>query len=559
MRIMDLIKTMSCCSRNPQVRTNTAQTTAKSRCHMYKVGKSTMAAIKDKGVKVESFCYPDNENQYYVALTDAQAKKCSLRTDSKLAQAPVEFQNETEFLNRFTISGKREDRRVVDLKVTDLYKPPTTGQDIINFLKSNMRPNQHKGLDDSFKEGRIFLSNGNLMKLLYSGILDGKPSVSPVVASNVQNTAGSVADAAARMLLNIPTTDIEPAVADAAPSAILGIPPKDSPKDAYTDYLQQAWISDVEGEFGAYGKAIKALIDSGVKAETLIDALENVRHESMVNPHNRGTVKPFQSDNKTSFPDTYMLSNFSEPKITINGKEYKTVEHFMHSMKYLVAASVAEDPTVIQACKNHAEKIRQADTPMQARNWGSSSGGGPNIRFAMPEYDKVKFQYTFIALKQKFSQEPAKTQLITLLTKSLIIEDTRNLCHYPDSEWGTGSRGDNNYKAMLGKLIMLTQMGADLDTRDIEKGLNALISTQRTVTAPLDSESKPGGWEGNSDYARPLPDGTERKNVRLNVKSTDIIILGNRTRTPFKGRDGNFYLACTKAEYEHLLKNGQLA
>lgn len=145
------------------------------------------------------------------------------------------------------------------------------------------------------------------------------------------------------------------------------------------------------------------------------------------------------------------FSNFYLSKITIDGIEYPTVEHYYQSMKY-------------QNHPQYQELIRTQNTPGKAfylgrrikryqYKWmlilndlidGNSSIIDPEW---LKEDNKLKIKVMLTGLREKFSQNPKLKELLLSTGVKKIHEDSPR-----DSYWGLGkdSKGDS----MLGILLM---------------------------------------------------------------------------------------------------------
>lgn len=119
------------------------------------------------------------------------------------------------------------------------------------------------------------------------------------------------------------------------------------------------------------------------------------------------------------------LSNFTPCKVTYNGRTYRTVEHAFQAAKSL---------------DEMEQKIFLfVSDPAEAKRWGRQV----HLR---PDWEQVKDNIMKDLLKQKFSQEPFKSQLLATGNIKLVEGNTWN-----DTYWGIcKGRGLN----MLGTLLM---------------------------------------------------------------------------------------------------------
>ena len=122
------------------------------------------------------------------------------------------------------------------------------------------------------------------------------------------------------------------------------------------------------------------------------------------------------------------FSNFAPYPIFIDGKEYKTVEHYFQSCKSLdkdIAANIASQPTPGQAAK-----------------------AGRSREFKLrADWEDIKDAIMYKALQAKFTQYATLTALLVGTSHSKIVEHTSN-----DRYWADG--GDGTGKNRLGQLLM---------------------------------------------------------------------------------------------------------
>lgn len=122
------------------------------------------------------------------------------------------------------------------------------------------------------------------------------------------------------------------------------------------------------------------------------------------------------------------MSNFSRHPIKINGKKYKTTEHYFQSQKF--------------AGTEYEGKVRRASSPMEAAKIGRDR--------SLPlrkDWESVKDSIMEKALLAKFEQHPDLKKQLLETGDAILIEDTTD-----DHYWGCGSSGKG--KNMLGKLLM---------------------------------------------------------------------------------------------------------
>lgn len=132
-------------------------------------------------------------------------------------------------------------------------------------------------------------------------------------------------------------------------------------------------------------------------------------------------IKEFQGEYR-------WLSNFAAVNVNFEGKVYPSVEH-----AYVAAKST--DETFREYCtdiKTHPAEVKQAGKEIPLR----------------PDWDEVKEGVMMHLLKEKYNQEPYKTQLIE--TKDTYIQEGN---WWGDKVWGycfKTNEGDN----LLGIMIM---------------------------------------------------------------------------------------------------------
>lgn len=123
------------------------------------------------------------------------------------------------------------------------------------------------------------------------------------------------------------------------------------------------------------------------------------------------------------------FSNFYESPVTIDGKEYKTTEHYFQAMKY-------------EHNNNYFNKIVNAPSPAIAAKLGRNK----NVPIRN-DWEDIKNDVMLKCLRHKFDQHKNLKILLINTHNKQLIEHTIN-----DSYWGDG--GDGTGKNMLGKLLM---------------------------------------------------------------------------------------------------------
>jgi N-glycosidase YbiA len=122
------------------------------------------------------------------------------------------------------------------------------------------------------------------------------------------------------------------------------------------------------------------------------------------------------------------FSNFSPHPIFIENEKWNTVEHYFQASKF-------QELEI-------KKKIQSIQSPMQA------AIEGRNIQNILREdWDLIKEDIMYNALKSKFTQHPKLMSELLSLKGCLIIEHTKN-----DNYWGDGGNGTGQNR--LGVLLM---------------------------------------------------------------------------------------------------------
>ena len=124
----------------------------------------------------------------------------------------------------------------------------------------------------------------------------------------------------------------------------------------------------------------------------------------------------------------FEFSNFSLHTITINGKEYKTNEHYFQSVKFV-------EPT-------YQETVRLAPTPKKAKELGFSRNHP-----IQSDWDTRRIEVMKTAVRAKFTQHEDLKELLLSTGDAILVEDSPK-----DVFWGVGKH--RNGKNMLGKILM---------------------------------------------------------------------------------------------------------
>jgi len=137
------------------------------------------------------------------------------------------------------------------------------------------------------------------------------------------------------------------------------------------------------------------------------------------------------------------FSNFYRCPFNVDGKWYSTSEHYFQSMKFTDSAI--------------SERIRLAHSPME-----SATMGRDRSLHLRPDWEEIKDDVMFDALRHKFSAHPDTMDLLRSPGNEEIDEDASN-----DFYWGWGR--DHSGKNMLGKLLMRLRRIDKVNTRHTER------------------------------------------------------------------------------------------
>jgi N-glycosidase YbiA len=123
-----------------------------------------------------------------------------------------------------------------------------------------------------------------------------------------------------------------------------------------------------------------------------------------------------------------VFSNFSDHPITIDGRKWKTSEHYFQAMKFVGTP--------------YETQIRDAPTPGNAKTLGASR----NVSLRA-DWETVKDRIMYDAVLAKFTQHDTLKTILLGTGDAIIIEHTSN-----DRYWGDG--GDGTGRNQLGKTLM---------------------------------------------------------------------------------------------------------
>jgi hypothetical protein len=137
------------------------------------------------------------------------------------------------------------------------------------------------------------------------------------------------------------------------------------------------------------------------------------------------------------------FSNFFPAEITTgDGAVWPTTEHLFQARKFV--APLGARAAVRRDYQDHAERIRGAPTPKDAKQLGGRRGCGPPIR---ADWEQVKDGEMLNALVLKFRQHPPLAAVL-LGTADAPLEENAPRDRY----WGTGGAGRGGLN-MLGRLL----------------------------------------------------------------------------------------------------------
>lgn len=126
--------------------------------------------------------------------------------------------------------------------------------------------------------------------------------------------------------------------------------------------------------------------------------------------------------------DYFEFSNFSLHPIVVDGKEYKTNEHYFQSVKFVD--------------EEYREKVRLSKTPKEAKQLGSS-----RAHKIHPDWDARRNAVMETAVRSKFTQHESLRTLLLSTGTDRLIEDSPH-----DYYWGCGR--NRTGKNMLGNILM---------------------------------------------------------------------------------------------------------
>ncbi len=141
------------------------------------------------------------------------------------------------------------------------------------------------------------------------------------------------------------------------------------------------------------------------------------------------------------------FSNFARADIKLDGKMWRTTEHYFQAQKFRDAA--------------YKEKIRTVASPGVAARLGRSR----KVELRR-DWESIKEGVMLKALRAKFTQHEKFKRTLLSTGDAQLIEHTTN-----DSYWGDG--GDGSGKNQLGELLMLLREELRTEDEDPPPGRSA--------------------------------------------------------------------------------------
>jgi ribA/ribD-fused uncharacterized protein len=123
------------------------------------------------------------------------------------------------------------------------------------------------------------------------------------------------------------------------------------------------------------------------------------------------------------------FSNFARYKVKLDGKSWKTAEHYFQAQKFL-------------GSKKDMKDVFNAKGPMEAALIGRDKR-----RPLRRDWEKIKDEVMYKVVKAKFSQHSELKELLLSTGDAKIVEHTDK-----DSYWGDGPDGKG--RNQLGKTLM---------------------------------------------------------------------------------------------------------
>ena len=136
----------------------------------------------------------------------------------------------------------------------------------------------------------------------------------------------------------------------------------------------------------------------------------------------------------------FEFSNFYRAQIYVDGRMWKTSEHYYQAMKF-------------DGSPEHVDEVWRAKSPMDAAKVGRD-----RKRPLREDWEEVKDEVMYKAIKAKFTQHDNLKEILFLTGDAILVEHTTK-----DRYWGDG--GDGSGKNMLGKLLMVLRDDINTNTK----------------------------------------------------------------------------------------------
>jgi len=152
--------------------------------------------------------------------------------------------------------------------------------------------------------------------------------------------------------------------------------------------------------------------------------------------------------------DFFEFSNFYKAPMIIDGKKYKTVEHYFQAQKYandlgdnLAFMELIRTQNTGGQAKMLANPIKNARYPWQKKIKELRDSFEDTIFFDHEEWNKIRDKVMLTGLIAKFNQNLHCRQTLLSTGDAILSEHTSR-----DNYWGSG--GDPNKIGKLGELLM---------------------------------------------------------------------------------------------------------
>ena len=136
----------------------------------------------------------------------------------------------------------------------------------------------------------------------------------------------------------------------------------------------------------------------------------------------------------------FEFSNFYRAQIYVDGRMWKTSEHYYQAMKF-------------DGSQEHVDEVWRAKSPMDAAKIGRD-----RKRPLREDWEEVKDEVMYKAITAKFTQHENLKKILLDTDDAILVEHT-----VKDRYWGDG--GDGSGKNMLGKLLMVLRDDINTNTK----------------------------------------------------------------------------------------------